>query len=181
MNDSRIIELYFERSESAIDETAKAYGKLCYAVAYGVLSSHEDAEECVNDAYARVWNSIPPQKPRKLSAFLARITRNLALDVLAKKTADKRGGYLIAEELSDAIPVSSGEIADSLAIKAALEGFLRSRSARERKLFIGRYFYCQSIESLAEHYGEKAGNIKTLLFRMRQLLKQHLEKEGISF
>ena len=104
MNDSRIIELYFERSESAIDETAKAYGKLCYAVAYGVLSTHEDAEECVNDTYARVWNSIPPQKPRKLSAFLARITRNLALDVLAKKTADKRGGYLIAEELSDFSP-----------------------------------------------------------------------------
>lgn len=180
MDDSKIVALYFERSEYAVNETEKAYGKLCYSVAYGILSSREDAEECVNDTYLRAWNSIPPQKPKKFSAYLARIARNLALDRLFKKNAQKSGGTLITEELTDAIPTSSGDPSDELALKAALDSFFRTLAVRDRKLFLGRYFYCMSIAELMKTYGEKESNVKVILMRTRQALKAHLEAEGIA-
>ena len=180
MDDNKIVQLYLERSEDALNETAKKYGKLCYSVAYGILSSHEDAEECVNTAYMHTWNSIPPQKPKHFSAFLCKIVRNLALDCLERFKSEKRGGKLIMDELSDAIPDTSGEsIADTVAMRSALNGFLRRLPTRERKIFLGRYWYCLDIRSLSRAYGESESNIKAILYRTRLALKAHLEDEGI--
>ena len=180
MDDVKLVQLYFERSEDAVNETAKQYGKLCYSVAYGILSSHEDAEECVNSAYMRTWESIPPQKPKNFSAYLCKIVRNLALDCLDRLKSEKRGGKDIMAELSDAIPDTTGDAeSDAVAIRSALNGFLRRLPTRERKIFLGRYWYCQSIRSLAKAYGESEGNVKIVLHRTRLSLKAYLETEGI--
>ena len=180
MDDVKIVGLYFERSEEALTETATKYGRLLYRVAIRILSSHEDAEECVNETFLRVWDSIPPQRPTKLTAFLAKITRNLALDRLARLKSEKRGGGAVTAELSDAIPDTVGEeLSDALALKLALNGFLRALSLRDRKLFLGRYWYCYEIRELAACYRLSESNVKVILHRTRLALKAHLEAEGI--
>jgi len=180
MNDAMIVGLYLERSETAIDETAKKYGKLCYRIAYGILSSHEDAEECVNDGYMRVWGSIPPQKPEKLSAYLAKIVRNLSLDRLDKRKSAKNGGSVLIDELTDAIPDTSGSsITDALVLRDALNRFLRSLPSRERRIFLGRYWYAADTQTLARAYKESVSSVKVVLHRTRLALKKALEEEGI--
>ena len=180
MNDATIVGLFFERSETAIDETAKKYGKLCYRIAYGILSSREDAEECVNDGYMRLWKSIPPQKPERLSAYLSKIVRNLSLDRLDKRKSAKSGGLALIDELTDAIPdASGGNIVDDMMLRDALNRFFRGLSARDRRIFLGRYWYAADLATLARAYGESVSSVKVVLHRTRLALKNALEKEGI--
>lgn len=180
MDDKQIVALFFERSESAIEELAQKYGRLCYHVAKGILASHEEAEECVNDTYLKVWESIPPTRPVQLSAFVTRITRNLSLDRIDQLTSEKRKALpLVIDELAEAIPEVSGDLTDTLALKSALNGFLRMLDVTARKVFLGRYYYCLSVQELSHRYSLGKSHVKVLLHRARLQLKEHLEKEGI--
>ena len=178
MDDSRIIELFFCRDESAIDETRKKYGNYCYKIAYNILSSPEDSEECVSDTYLRAWNSIPPTRPERLQSFLGTITRNLALDRYDRIKAQKRtGAALIFEELSECLPDrESDETGD---LKDAINSFLASLPKHTRIIFMRRYWYLSPISEIARDMGMTEGSIKVLLHRTRKKFKAHLEKEGI--
>ena len=181
MEDEKIIELYFKRNESAIEETDRKYGRYLGAVAYRLLSSREDAEECVSDTYLKAWQTIPPERPSIFKAFLSKITRSRALDRLDYYSAEKRSAQstLMLEELGDAIPSYEGDMADALSLKAALDGFLASQPKRVRVVFLRRYFYFYSVREIALSLHLSESNVKAILMRARIALKGYLEKEGI--
>ena len=184
VEDKKIVDLYWERSEAAISETQKRYGRYCHYIAYNILYSHEDAEECVNDTYIKAWNAMPPHRPERLSTFLGKITRNTALDRYLSDRTKKRGGgqmTVVLEELMQCVPdeKSSGSMADELALKDAINGFLSSLPAQRRIIFMRRYWYMSSIKEIAEEYGLKESNVKVTLLRTRNRFKAYLEKEGI--
>ena len=185
MEDNQIIQLYFDRSEEAISQTAVKYGKYCHTIAYNILQNIEDSEECVNDTYWKAWGIIPPRRPKRLAAFLGKITRNLALDRYRSYTAEKRGGGEMAvalEELGDC--VFSGENleahADEMVLTDILNRFLASLSAEQRKIFMRRYWYVCSVKEIADDYGITESKVKMSLLRCRNQLKAVLEKEGIA-
>lgn len=185
MEDSRIIELYWERSESAIAETSNKYGRYCYSISHNILHNDEDAEECVNDTYMRAWNAMPPLRPNRLSIFLGKITRNLSLNKYKRFNAEKRGfgeTPLALSELNDSIPSSSDleQATDDLLLVEALNGFLAEQPRKKRVIFVQRYWYLMPIRELAELYNSSESQTKSLLFRMRNELKTYLEKEGIT-
>ena len=144
MEDAAIVALYFERSEKAIEESQKKYGKYCYSIAFHILNNNEDTEECVNDTYLRAWESIPPNKPEKLSAYLGKITRNLALNRYHRENAQKRGdgrAALIFEELQGCLPNGeSTDVIGDLTLKEAINGFLRTLPEESMIVFLRRYF-----------------------------------------
>ena len=182
MDDKRIVELYFVRDEQALTETKEKYSRYLHRVAHNILQNPQDAEECVNDTYLRAWNAIPPHRPSRLSVFLGKITRRLALDRYAALTADKRGGGTTAhllEEWRDAIP-EGGDPADDLAVRDALSRFLRQLPADKRRVFIRRYWYGDTIAAIANHSHATESRIKMILARTRDELKTFLEKEGIA-
>ena len=180
MEDRQIIELYFDRNEQAIAETQKKYGAYCHTVAIGILTSREDAEECVNDTYLHAWNAIPPQRPQFLSAFLAKITRNLALNRYAYKHADKRNIHLteIYDEATEPF-ADSADMLDEMILREAINTFLASLSAETRILFMRRYWYMSPVKQIAHDYGLPEGTVKSILSRTRKKFKDYLEKEGI--
>lgn len=185
MKDNEIIELYWNRNESAIAATAESYGNYCYSIAYHILQSQEDAQECVNDTYWKAWLSIPPQRPERLATYLGKITRNLSLDRLKRLNAQKRGKdqtELALCELENCIPSATDteQIVDEIVLTNAINQFLRERPKTERNIFVGRYWHLYSIADLAQAYGMRESKVASLLFRMRNKLKTHLEKEGIS-
>lgn len=163
MDDKQILDLYWERSEAAISETSKKYGKYCRYIAFNILHNDEDSEECVNDTYLRAWNSIPPNRPSVLKTFLGKITRNLSLDRYELLNAKKRNG---------------GQM--PLVFEDILNRFLSSLSLEQRKIFMRRYWYLSPIKEIATEYGMSESKIKMSLFRSRNELKKLLEKEGIS-
>ena len=183
MEDTRIVALYWERSESAIAESERKYGKYCHCIAYNVLHDACDSEECVNDTWLQAWNSIPPSKPVKLSAFLGKITRNLALNRLEAARAKKRGeGHfpLILDELGECIPdTSATDMTQEIALRSAINTFLRSLSEESMIVFLQRYFYCASIRDIAHNRKISEERVKVMLFRARGKFKRFLEKEGI--
>lgn len=183
MEDSRIIELFWERAEDAISETDRKYGKYCYAIAYNILHSDPDSEECVNDTYLRAWETMPPQKPNALSAYLGRITRNLALNRISYKAREKRAeGYVaVLDEVSEMLPDASTmpEGADDVALREAINSFLRSLDANTRIIFVRRYWYDSAISEIAADYSIPVGTVKSTLSRTRKRFRDHLEKEGI--
>ncbi len=182
MEDRKIIELFFERSEKAIEESEKKYGRYCHSVAYSVLASKEDAEEVVNDTYLRAWNSIPPQKPIKLGAFLARIARNLALDRYDARRKDRENLALetVLDELADCLPDTEGlSVTDELILRGAVDSFLASLETQTRIVFMRRYWYMMPIAKIAQSCGMSESNVKTMLHRTRKSFKEHLEKEGV--
>ena len=184
MDDEKIIELYFTRSEDAITETDKKYGGACRSTAYGILGSHEDSEECVNDTYMKVWNVIPPQRPAKLGSFVMRIVRNLAIDIYKKRNAVKnRNGYntVSFDEISEFLPVSENveSIADRNAVLKAVESFLQTLPRDKRIMFVRRYFYCSKYGDIAKELHTTKGNVTVTLRRIREKLRKFLEKEGI--
>lgn len=184
MDDREIVDLYWDRAESAIAETQAKYGNYCRTVAYNILRSEEDAEECVNDVYVRAWESIPPNRPTRLCAFLGRITRNLALDRYRSDGTQKRGAgqvELVLDELTECVadPTSPDSTADGVILKDALERFLRSLPVQTMKVFMRRYFYMSSVAEIAKEYGLSESRVKVTLFRARKKLKEFLEKEGI--
>jgi len=184
MDDSKIIELYFDRSEQAISETAKKYGRYCHYIAFQILHNTEDSEECVNDTYFRAWNAIPPKRPDRLRTFLGKITRNLSLNKWEKQTAQKRGSgqtEQVLEELMECIPADTNveKVIEDKYVLEILNDFLDKLPTDKRKLFVRRYFYLSSIKEIARDYGLSESKVTVTLFRTRQMLKEVLEKEGI--
>lgn len=185
MEDRQIIELYWARSDNAIEETQCKYGKLCYKIAYNILSNRQDSEECVNDTYLRAWNTIPPNRPEKLSAFLCRITRNQALKKYESNCAAKRGAGevpLALEELATCIPAPDTvtEMTDYRDLIRQLNAFLSELSPEARKIFLRRYWALDSVRDIAADLGISESKVKVSLFRTRKKLNAYLEKEGIA-
>lgn len=184
MEDKTIIQLYFERSETAISETATKYGKLCHTIAYNILFNEEDSEECVNDTYMKAWEVIPPQIPEKLAAFLGKITRNLAISKYRHNSSLKRGGgqvNLALEELEECISdknTTEQAVSDKMFVEQ-LNIFLEKLSEEKRKVFMQRYWYLRPISEIAEEFSLSESKVKMMLHRTRNSLKETLEKEGI--
>ena len=187
MDDQEIIDLFWARSEAAISAAEEKYGKHCYSIAYQILGDHEDAMECVNDTYLRAWNSIPPEHPESLAAFLGRITRNLSLNRYKQKHAKKRGESetdLALEELEQCMSFASGQDpAEALELQAltdAINDFLSHQSERNRNIFVQRYWLLRPIREIASFYGISESVIKITLFRMRKKLAKLLQEEGFT-
>ena len=180
--DEEIVNLYFDRSEEAIAACQVKYGKSCHTVAYNILHSDEDAEECVNDTWLRAWNSIPPERPTRLGAWLSTVTRRLALTRYEKKTAAKRNGGMEAslEELSECVTAGSLTIADEVALSEAINGFLASLPTRTRMIFMRKYWDMDSIADIAKALGMGESAVKVTLHRTREKFRKHLAKEGIT-
>ena len=183
VEDKKIVELYWDRSERAIAETQTKYGRYCHSIAYNVLYSNEDAEECVNDTYVKAWNAMPPHQPTRLSTFLGKITRNLALDRYSQRRAQKRvvpGTELILDELAECIPSGEGsDMSDELILRDAVNGFLASLPKQTRVIFVRRYWYLSPVSDIARDLGLTESNVKVTLLRTRNKFKAYLEKEGI--
>lgn len=181
MEDHDIIAMYWARDERAIAESDGKYGALCLTLAGRILPQREDAEECVSDTWLRAWNAMPPQRPRQLSAFFARIVRNLSFDLWRQQHADKRCAVTVAlEELGDCLAAPEG-VEEPLRQKelcAALDRFLRSLPARERGIFLRRYFYVEPTAEIAARYQLREDHVLTILSRTRKRLRQQLRKEG---
>ena len=175
--DEQIVNLYNARNEQAIRATADKYGNFCMSLSYDILGSRPDAEECVNDTYLRVWNSIPPAKPRSLQAFLAAITRRLSLDRYREQRAAKRNRELEIsfEELSDMIQAPD-ERADEL--PELLNDFLRTLDLPERRLFLRRYWLSVPTAKLAEEEGTTQNAVTVRLYKTRNKLKAYLQERG---
>ena len=185
LNDERIVRLYWDRDEGAISATAEKYGKYCAAIAQNIIGVREDAEECVNDTYLRAWNSMPPHKPQVLSAFLGKITRNLAFDRYKRRAADKRGGgemSAVLDELSELIS-DTEELEDALYKKeliSAINVFLGTLSSDKRCIFVRRYWYADSVSDIAVRLGKKEGAVSMMLGRLRRQLRDYLTERGFS-
>ncbi|MBE6954632.1 MAG: sigma-70 family RNA polymerase sigma factor [Ruminococcaceae bacterium] len=182
--DETILNLFFRRIDDAISLTKTKYGALCRSVAFRILADSRDAEECENDTYLRAWNAIPPERPRALGAYLARITRNLALDRLDYNTAAARSSALTQafEEFEPWLPARLGDpeaASENLAFRRVLNDFLRRQSAEARTIFLRRYWYGESIREIAEALGVSESKVKTSLFRTRERLLTELIKERI--
>lgn len=184
MTDEGIIALYFERSEQAIEETEKAYGRYFYTVAYGILCDREDAQEVVNETYLQAWESIPPHRPNPLKTFLAKITRNLSINRLKANRRNKRGRGeypILLDEIAEVISENDGDdLVDLIALRDSLNRFLRSLKADARRVFLKRYWYMQSIFEIAKSLSMSESRVKSLLMRTREKLKIHLTKEGFA-
>lgn len=184
MEDLEIVGLFFKRDEKAISETAAKYGAYCYNIALNILSINEDAEECVNDTYVHTWNSIPPQKPDRLGAWLGRVVRNIAYDLWKKNHRQKRyaGMEEILNELEDCIPspdTVEREIEEQ-ELTEAVNIWLASLAKKDRILFVRRYWNGESVNALAEKAGISPAAMTKRMYRLRQGLKSTLEKEGYS-
>ncbi len=182
MEDHDIVTLYWDRSEAAIRETEQKYGKYCYTIAYNILYCHEDAEECDNDTYDKAWDTMPPEKPTRLSAYLGTITRNIALNRYAHDRAQKRNVHFteVYDEAADAISETNGKtFAEEIALRDAINTFVAALSQETRIIFLRRYWYFSLVKDIAKDYGIPEGTVKSILSRTRKRFKEHLEKEGI--
>lgn len=185
LSDEQIIELYFERNELAISETDSKYGSYCSRVAFNMLRDRLETEECVSDTWLAAWNSMPPQRPNILRAFLAKICRNLALNRYEASRAKKRGSgeaELCLDELAELVS-GGGDPADELNaadLSVSISRFLRALPERDSCIMVRRYFYTESVKDIAEMYGMSANSVSVSLNRSRAKLKDHLEKEGYS-
>lgn len=183
MDDKRIVELYWARSESAISETAAKYGGYCYSIAYNILTNQEDAEESVSDTYLAAWNGIPPRRPAVLATFLGKITRHISIDRWRTRSACKRGGGEIAlalEELENCV-ADSHSVEQAYARKelaAALNRFLDNLPQTDRNVFLCRYWYLDPIADIASNFGFSQSKVTSMLHRTRGKLLKQLEKEG---
>lgn len=182
MDDKRIVELFWERSENAIAETDKKYGRYILYIASNVLSDDEDAREVQNDTYLRTWNSLPPERPANLRSYVGTICRNLSLDRYRRKRAEKRGGCIevAIDELSECIPdTRECDEAESERIADALNRFISGLNVKQRRIFVQRYWYMCSIEQIAREHSMNQNTVTTVLYRTREKLKTFLEKEGV--
>lgn len=178
MDDKKIIALYLARDEEAILLTKERYGRLILSVAMNILHSAPDSEECESDTYLRAWNSIPPTLPEILSAFLAKIARNLALNRL-RDGKRRLQTELVYEELAEAIPDLTGDVTEDITLRDALNGFISDLDKTKRRIFVKRYFYMQSIREIAREIGATEGAVKVSLSRTRKMLRQYLTERGI--
>ncbi len=184
MDDQTIMALFRERSESAIDETQRHYGAYLLAIASNILGSPEDAEEVVDDTYWRAWSSIPPAAPRSLKHYLSRITRNLALDRLAYRSAEKRNAEttVLLSELEECIPDRHGSAEEGMEAKelgTLLNRFMAQIPQEDRAVFLLRYFYASTVRQIAAGRGLSERKVKYRLRVTRDKLRAFLEKEEI--
>ena len=182
MEESTILDLFFDRDEQALVQVRKQYGKLVYSVAYHILNNREDSQECENDTYLAAWNAIPPDRPRSLAAYLSGLVRNISISRLRAKQADKRGGgqiMLSLHELDECLPAPPQ--ADTEELAALLNRFLSSLGETERKVFICRYWRCDAIGQIARRYGFGQSKVKMMLSRTRDKLRKFLEQEGYTY
>jgi RNA polymerase sigma-70 factor (ECF subfamily) len=177
MDDFSIIELYWKRNEDAIAETAKAHGRFCFGVSMNIVVNKADAEECVNDTYLRTWNSIPPQRPTSLRAFLGRIVRNLSIDRYRENHAACRNADLTValDELASCLPAPDDIEGELIPL---LEEFLYGEEQLDRRLFMGRYWHAYPVKELARHYGLTPNAVSLRLSRVRDRLRAYLEERG---
>lgn len=181
MEDREIVELFWTRDDGAIPAAQARYGVRLLRLAEQLLRSPQDAEECLNDTWLHAWNAIPPERPERLFAYLARVCRNLALDRLDRRSAQKRAGELLTAELETCVPPAlQGRDTAQEALGEALTAFLESLPADQRRVFLRRYWFGDSIRDIARRYGYGESKVKVLLLRLRRRLRAYLEKEGIS-
>ena len=184
MEDAQIIDLYFQRDESAITQTAAKYGIFCHKLARNILSIEEDAEECVNDTYLQAWNAIPPLRPDKLGAWLGRVVRNIAINMWNKNHRKKRysGMELLLAELEECIPSSQTveQKVEEKELTEAINVWLGSLSREDRILFLRRYWNGEAVKELARERGMTPGRLARRMYGLRQNLKFRLEQEGYS-
>ena len=183
MDDKRIVELFFERAETAISEAAKKYGRYCHYIAYQILCDDMDAEEIVNDTYLKTWNTVPPNYPDPLKSYVGMISSQLALNRYEEKSAARRGGGkmpLIFHELDECLAdeEASADMAESILLRDLLNRFIWSLPKKTRNIFVRRYWYASSLAEIAEEYGMKESAVAMLMFRTRQKLREFLQKEG---
>ena len=183
MDDKSIVDLYFSRDQEAITQTDKKYGHYCYRIAYNILTNKEDAEESVSDTYVAAWRAIPPRRPSVLATFLGKITRHIAIDRWRERSAAKRGNGempLALEELQDCVAGVQNVEKDyerKEVVKAYVK-FLDALPATERRVFLCRYWYVESIETIADKFGFSQSKVKTMLHRTREKLRKQLAQEG---
>lgn len=184
MEDIQILNLYLQRSEIAISETEKKYGRYCYKIAKNILHIDEDAEECVNDTYLQAWASIPPQHPQRLGLWLGKVVRNAAINLWTKNHRQKRyaGMEELLSELEECIPspINVEREIEEKELSTILNNWLATLKQEERNLFIRRYWNGEAVKVLAAEYGITQGKMAKNMYRLRQNLKTMLEKEGYS-
>ena len=184
MEDEQILDLFFERSEQAIGALSEKYGGKLEQIAFRIVRRREDAEECVSESYWRLWNSIPPKRPRPLFAYAAKTVRNLAIGCLRHSGAQKRGGEfeLTIDELAECLadPAGLDEALDARELGRLLDSFLAGLDRESRVLFLRRYWFGESVAEIAAAFGMKPGTVSVRLFRTREQLKSYLTKEGIA-
>ncbi len=183
MNDSEIIELYWNKDSEAVAASAEQYGAYCFTIANGILDDAQDSEECVNDTWLRAWNAIPPTRPSVLKVFLAKITRHLAFDRYKARRSLKRGGgetLLVLEELAECIRDESdveGQV-NAQELGRVINQFVAALPEREQNLFVRRYFFSESAGMIADRFGMNENHVNVTLSRVRRRLRKHLSKEG---
>ena len=183
MEDYQIVELYWNRNESAIEYTANKYGKYCMTIACNILYNQEDSSECVNDTYLQTWNSIPTNRPEKLSTYIGKICRNLAINMYEKMTAAKRGGAQTEsclDELEEVVG-SNDDMDENINLEmltGTINVFLDTLSTEARMIFVKRYWQMASVKDIAKEYNISESKVKMTLSRNREKLKTHLLKEG---
>ena len=184
MDDSSIIRLFFERSEDAIYELSRKYGRICTNLAMNILRDCRDAEECVNDAYLGVWNTVPPKRPNPLLAYVCRLVRNISLKRYRYNSAGKRGGEydLCVEELETCVPSGENieEAMERAELVACIDDFLDTLDRTDRMLFVRRFWYMDSYERLAELSGLREGAVRTRMSRLRSRLREYLTERGMT-
>ena len=180
MDDSKIIQLFWERDESALAAVSEKYGRCCTAVARNIVGNEQSAEECVNDALLELWEVIPPNRPEHLPAFVCEVVRNNALDAVRGIRAQKRGSgelNLVLDELYNiASDYSVERIAEQHEIMASINKFLRQLPERKQKVFVLRYWYCYSASDISQIIGMTEANVYNVLKRVRKKLLEYLEK-----
>lgn len=182
MEDQIIVALYWSRDQRALGESQKKYGSLCFRLSENILASREDAEECVSDTWLRAWDTMPPQRPESLRAYLARICRNLSLDRWRARRARKRGAGLevLLEELEDcAAAPSAEEVSESREIVRCIDRWLAGLPEDDRTAFLRRYWFGLSVKELARQEACAPQQMTQRLYRLRQGLRRTLEEEGI--
>lgn len=183
MEDQEIVELYWKRDESALEHSREKYHGYLSRIAQQILYDREDSEEVVNDTYFKAWQSMPPQRPSKLSIYLGRLTRHGAIDYLRRRTSQKRGGAtyeMCVEELEESVPggETPQQALEEKLLVQLLNQFLETLSPQARALFLGRYYYFDPLWEVARYCGMGEGQAKSQLFRIRKRLKAYLEQEG---
>ena len=181
MEDTKIVELFWQRDQSAISQSEQKYGNYCYAIAYGILNCREDSEECVSDTWHNAWQAMPPERPTRLQAFLGRITRNLALDRYGYNHAQKRNTHLetVIDEYWECVPNGEASVEDEYALKQAINGFLQALDVRDRVIFMRRYWYAMSVKDIADSMRLSESHVSVILHRTRSKFRDHLTREGI--
>lgn len=185
MQDEQIVALYWVRDEDAIVQTQKKYGNYLFKIAQNVLNDWNDSEESVNDTYWKAWGSIPPHRPRLLSTYLGKLTRELSIDRFRRKNSQKRQASQYALSLAELEDCVSGgdtteQSADMMLLGDAINAFLDTLSPTARCTFVGRYYYMDSLQEVAAYYGMSEAKVRNLLYRTRQKLKIWLEQEGFA-